>query len=684
MANPRIQIIIDALNLAGDELKNLEKELAGVQEQAKKASSAADKMRDSFDAVKMAGAGIIAGGFALKKAFDFAKEGAQIELVETRFGRLAESIGTTGSALMNDLAPAMGGMLSNAEMMQAATDLMALGLAKTHDEAVRLASVAGQLNMNMNQLVLTLTNQTTMRFDALGVAVDGFDEKVKALEATGMSANDAFNEAFLQQAEEQLERIGSAVDSTVGKMQRLEAHGKNALDGLKRSAADLLAAGLLPLMDGFAELDNAQRGLVDYYRGAAPTYENYIRLQVAQAIASGDLANNQRDYMVALLLSGNVTEGTAKQFDVMSQATWELANAAGYADKAMLTFALSSSSVGAGYAETMEDMVEITGRMVKEAESADQAMLNYAGSAMVVSQGLSPLTAALREVAGATADVTGSMSNDMAAAAQGMIDEFDYIQAGGVELAQLFDEIGRAEITPRVKQGLLDDALIAAVDFEIALGNISQNEGLRMLREGLDLSSWDEANIKLEEFRTEGMDGLIAKLEEANEGALGLANAKIVELATVMQDNEDGMIDSVGVVSSSLESTLVPQLRDAAGYVSSIISGLLRLSEMGGFDLGFSLGGGGGGGGGATNLSLTTPGGATMGHSGLDFVVPPGYPNDSYGPIYVESGEHVNVTPANQMGNRGGSMQALISPFDMARMATVISRAVRDGIQMGV
>jgi len=115
---------------------------------------------------------------------------------------------------------------------------MALGLAKSHDEVVRLTSVAGALKMNMNQLVLTLTNQTTMRFDALGVSVDGFQEKVKALEAAGLSANDAFKEAFLQQAEEQILKVGSAADSSIGAFQRMEAAQANYFNQLKQDLAE--------------------------------------------------------------------------------------------------------------------------------------------------------------------------------------------------------------------------------------------------------------------------------------------------------------------------------------------------------------------------------------------------------------------------------------------------------------
>ena len=36
-----------------------------------------------------------------------------------------------------------------------------------------------------------------MRFDALGVSVAGFDDKVKKLKDSGMSANDAFNSFLL-------------------------------------------------------------------------------------------------------------------------------------------------------------------------------------------------------------------------------------------------------------------------------------------------------------------------------------------------------------------------------------------------------------------------------------------------------------------------------------------------------
>lgn len=195
--------------------------------------------------VTFIGGGLIAVGYAMKKAYDFGKEGAMLELTRGKFDRLAESIGTTSDALLGDLKTATGGINSDMELIASTTDMVALGLANTHDEAVRLAAVSGGLNMDMNQLVLTLTNMTTMRFDALGVRVDGFKDKVKKLEEAGYSADAAFKEAFLQQAEAQLLLVGNAADTAAGSYMRLEASLKNIADAAKMEWAQ----GLLPVIN---------------------------------------------------------------------------------------------------------------------------------------------------------------------------------------------------------------------------------------------------------------------------------------------------------------------------------------------------------------------------------------------------------------------------------------------------
>jgi len=200
-------------------------------------------------------AGIATAAVVMKKAFEFGKEGAQLQYMQERFDRLAVSVGTTGDVLLGKMKEATKGTLSDLEAMAAASDLLALGLAKDTDEAIRLATVQAGLAMDTTQLVLTLTNQTTMRFDQLGVSVDGFKEKVAELKETGLDANAAFKEAFLQQAEMQLDKVGNAADSAAGEYARLEANVKNATDAFKIHVSQ----GLLPVVEQMNRQFDAQK-----------------------------------------------------------------------------------------------------------------------------------------------------------------------------------------------------------------------------------------------------------------------------------------------------------------------------------------------------------------------------------------------------------------------------------------
>lgn len=263
MSDARLQIVIDALNKASGDLGKLKNDIAGVDDSAKKAEGSTkgfgSQLKNIMGTATAVAAGVAAVGVALKKVYETGREGAELLYVEDRFNNLTEAAGITADVLMNDLREATRGLKSDSELMGGATDFMALGLAKTHDEVVRLTSVAGALGMNMNQLVLTLTNQTTMRFDALGVSVDGFDEKVKALTESGMDANEAFTEAFLQQAEEQIEKVGHAADSTKGAFDRLAAGVKTNMDNMKKDTARAIE----PIIEYMAELVEGNNSFVN-------------------------------------------------------------------------------------------------------------------------------------------------------------------------------------------------------------------------------------------------------------------------------------------------------------------------------------------------------------------------------------------------------------------------------------
>lgn len=258
-----LRIVISALNKASGDLAKVKGDIKDVGDAGKTAKGGVDSFSDGIGSI-LGKAALVAGAvagvaMALKQVYDIAKEAADLDYAAARFDNLATSIGTTSNALLTDMRAATDGMVSDAELVAGAADFMALGLANTHEEVVRLTTVAGALGMNMNQLVLTLTNQTTMRFDALGVSVAGFDEKVKALEASGLSANEAFSEAFLQQAEEQILKVGSASDYAIGDIKRFEASLKNVGDAAKLALLPIADVILPAITDGLNNLNRTQR-----------------------------------------------------------------------------------------------------------------------------------------------------------------------------------------------------------------------------------------------------------------------------------------------------------------------------------------------------------------------------------------------------------------------------------------
>jgi hypothetical protein len=219
---------------------------------------------DLTSKVFLAAAAFTAITLAAKKGLEAIKSGAQLELTIQRFDRLAEAIGTTGEALRGDIGIATQGLISDMDAAASATDFLALGLVQTHDEAVRLSAVAAQLGFDMNQLVLTIANQTTLRFDALGVAVIGFAEKVDRLEEAGHSADQAFKLAFIEQAEEQIERIGSVAETTAGQISLIESAWTNTIDEFKRSSVEGLGPFIGLLASGISAANEAEAAVKEF------------------------------------------------------------------------------------------------------------------------------------------------------------------------------------------------------------------------------------------------------------------------------------------------------------------------------------------------------------------------------------------------------------------------------------
>jgi len=353
--------------------KSLEKLRREMKENEQASMSMGEKMGAAFKEVGPALAGFAAGVFVLKQAgekmYEFGRQGAELEYTASMFDRLTGSINESSDIMMVKLRQATGYTLSDMNAMASATDFLSLGLAKNGDQAIRLSRVSGQLGMDMNQLVLTLTNQTKARFDQLHVSVAGFDERLQKLKDSGMDVNDAFTEAFLQQAEMQIENVGSILDEDISGFMKFEAALSNLADRTKREWSPVFAE----LADDIATILNASLVASD---GITLLNEDLI---------TGKISYEQYKEAVDALIepmgvfideNGEFATGAAQSVGAMNELrestqylTSELANAAG-ADWGLQQAAEAAETSLKNQQETTDELKDAT-------NNANEAMKKY-------------------------------------------------------------------------------------------------------------------------------------------------------------------------------------------------------------------------------------------------------------------------------------------------------------------
>ena len=255
---PSVDVTIRAIDQGSQNVQKFSTSLSGIAAKAITAGVSLGALKAAFSSVEA----------VARAAFAALNEGAQLELAQSRFENLAVSIGTTADALTNDMGRATQGMMSQASMVSAASDIISLGLADSGEEVVRLSNLVGQLGWDMQVLTLTMANDSMLRLDALGLSMTDVKERMEDLKAAGVSADEAFDLAVIEAGEAKLELMGSAADTTAGKLQVLTASVENVQNAFKMGFAEgftealdevaggapAAAAGLADLAHGFGLL----------------------------------------------------------------------------------------------------------------------------------------------------------------------------------------------------------------------------------------------------------------------------------------------------------------------------------------------------------------------------------------------------------------------------------------------
>ena len=237
--NNTYQLVVDAVYKGGGAFQQARGDLSGLDNAARGAgaglSSTLSKIGVAAGAAGLAVAGV---AVAAKKAWSTLGEGAALNRTAERFDKLAVSIGSTANVLTAKLRAATHGTISDMELMANASQLISLRLADNADQVVRLGAVAGTLNWDMQQVILTFANMSKMRLDALGLSVSDVTQKAEELELQGMDSQAAFKEAVILAGEAQ-KALLDVGDDAVRRMQQAQSGWQNAKDSFKMGMANL-------------------------------------------------------------------------------------------------------------------------------------------------------------------------------------------------------------------------------------------------------------------------------------------------------------------------------------------------------------------------------------------------------------------------------------------------------------
>ena len=630
MDREEIDLVVNAITQGFDEvIREFNKTGRAVEKSGDSASKAElmwTELNSVFSLVQQ-GLGYVQQG--AQKVYATIKEGAALQQAEQQYRNLAESIGTTADALTNELQVATKGMVSDAELMASASQIISLGLADTKEGVGELANAISTLGLDMQQVILTFSNNSKARLDSLGLSVEGVTQRTKELEAQGFRG-DAFDRAVMDMLSEKMELLGDASQTTAGQLKVLEADVRTLAEEMK--VATVEAVG--PYVDGIMQARDATKRLDEIEKETNDT-------QLKRAATIGKVAaalialTGQTDEYGALL-----DEQVIKAEERHNEQTNVLTKNIGRNETAVddLTQALREQQE-AQDAIKAQELAEFYGRTADNAgEMADKVRQ----TAAQLDEYEASVAAAERAAADAEAANEGYITTleDQEAAAQAAADAQRELTAA---TGDYFDNaLGAGEETESFAMQLYNAANSAGAGAE-SLGILAAATG-----EFTDAEI--EAALQAAIMR--------ANIEELAQ-AVAAGEISATRAVSALQLLQDGTADNAGEAMNMAKSfgIAASDMDNATGSARDLIAELEGLptgktftftmkTDTSGWQLppGYS-----------EDDVRRGPGGVALaGGTGGWKEIPPGYPNDSYGPVYLSSGEKLNVIPAN--GSGGGEM----------------------------
>jgi len=204
----------------------------------------------------------VLGRFAgyLNQVFQAAAEGAQQIRSARAFYTLVGGV-EEARAVLEKLREATNGTVSDQGLMEQATMLLSLRVARTSEElataARSITAVGGAIKgLSAERAIMSFVLLTSnfeaskARLDDFGLTLADVKPKIDAYVASGMAMQEAIRVSLLEAVNEKFEQLGGGAVDAATQFGRLRAQQENLSNGLKQALAPATAA----LIEGFLHL----------------------------------------------------------------------------------------------------------------------------------------------------------------------------------------------------------------------------------------------------------------------------------------------------------------------------------------------------------------------------------------------------------------------------------------------
>ncbi len=184
MADANMRIIISAIDNASPELKKVKSALSGISGSGAEASDSTKNLEQtsgvSFSKIAGYVASVTAALYAMKKAYDFAEQGAQITTLRNTATNYASVLGGNFKQMVEIIRSSSMYTISEFDAMQSASNAMMLGLGTDSEKFGQLVEVAayrGRLaglstTEAFDQIVRGIGRMSPLILDNLGIIID--------------------------------------------------------------------------------------------------------------------------------------------------------------------------------------------------------------------------------------------------------------------------------------------------------------------------------------------------------------------------------------------------------------------------------------------------------------------------------------------------------------------------------